>query len=45
MLIDHIIKRICNSRIIEVILKSNGTNLLDYIHQFMESLHVIDSRS
>ena len=45
MLIDHIIKRICNSRIREVILKGNGTNLLDYIHQFMESLHVIDSRA
>ena len=44
MSIDHIISEICNSRIGEVILIGDCTILLDYRHQFMESLHVVDSR-
>ena len=45
MLIDHIISGICNSRIGEVVLISDSTTLLDYGHQFMGSLHVVDSKS
>ena len=44
MSIDHI-KRIYNSRIGEVILIGNNTTLLDNEHKFMESLHVMNSRS
>ena len=45
MSIDHIISEIYNSRIVEVILMGDSTTLLDYGHQFMGSLHVVDSRS
>ena len=45
MSIDHIISDVCNSRIGKVILISDSTTLLDYEHQFMGSLHVVDSRS
>ena len=45
MSIDHIISRICNSRIEEVILISDNLTLLNYEHQFMGSLHAVDSRS
>ena len=45
MSIDHIISGICNSRIGEVIFMGDNITLLDYIHQFMRSLHAIDSRS
>ena len=45
MSIDHIISGICNSRIEEVILIGDSTALLDYRHQFMESLHIVDSMS
>ena len=45
MSIDHIISEICNSNIREVILIGDSTILLNYGHQFMESLHVVDSRS
>ena len=45
MLIDHIINVICNSRIGEVILVGDNITLLDYGHQFMRSLHIVDSRS
>ena len=45
MSIDHIISGICNSRIEEVILIGDSTALLDYRHQFMESLHTKDGRS
>ena len=45
MLVDHIINKIYNSRIGDVILIGDSTNLLDYEHQFMGSLHVVDSRS
>ena len=45
MLIGHLIKRIYNSRIEEVILISDNTTLLDYGHQFMEGLHVMDSKA
>ena len=41
MLVDHIISEICNSRIWEVILIGDNTTLLDYEHQFMESLHIM----
>ena len=42
---DNIISEICNSIIKEVILIGDSTTLLDYGYQFMESLHVVDSRS
>ena len=42
---DHIISGICNSNIGEVILIGDSTTLLDYEHQFMGSLHTVDSRS
>ena len=45
MSIDHIINEICNSRIGEVILIGDSTILLDYGHQFVGSLHTMDSRS
>ena len=45
MSVDHTISRICNSRIGEVILICDSTTLLDYKHQFMGSLHAVDSRS
>ena len=45
MSIDNIISEICNSIIKEVILIGDSTTLLDYRYQFMESLHVVDSRS
>ena len=46
MLIDHIISRIYNSRIRDVILIDDNITLLDYgHHQFIGSLHVVDSRS
>ena len=45
MSIEHIIIWICNSRIREVILIGDSTTLLDYGHQFMGGLHVVDSRS
>ena len=45
MLFDHIISEICNSMIGEVILIGNNTTLLDYGHQFIRSLHIVDSRS
>ena len=45
MSIDHIISGICNSRIWEVILIDDNTTLLDYEHQFMGSLHAVDSSS
>ena len=44
MLIDQIISEICNSMIREVILIGNSI-LSYYGHQFMESLHVVDSKS
>ena len=43
MSIDHIVRRSC-VRIREVILIGDNTTLLDYGYQFMESLHVVDSR-
>ena len=45
MSIDHIISEIYDSKIEEVILISDNTTLLNYGHQFMGSLHVVDSRS
>ena len=45
MSVDHIISKICNSRIGEVILISDNTTLFDYEHQFMGSLHAVDNRS
>ena len=45
MSIDHIISGICNSRIKEIILIGNNATLLDYKHQFIGSLHVVDNRS
>ena len=44
MLVNHIISGICKSRIEEVILIDDCTTLLDYGHQFMRSLHVVDNR-
>ena len=45
MSFDHIISNIYNSRIGKVILIGDSTTLLNYEHQFMRSLHVVDSRS
>ena len=45
MLIDHIISEIYYLRIWETILIGDNTILLDYIHWFMGSLDVVDSRS
>ena len=45
MSIDHIISGIYNSRIGEVILIGDNTTLLDYKHQVMRSLHVVNGRS
>ena len=45
MSIDHIISEIYNLRIGEVTLIGDNTTLLDYRHQFMGSLHAMDSRS
>ena len=45
MSVDHIISGICNSNIGEVILIGDSTTLLDHEHQFMGSLHTMDSRS
>ena len=45
MSINHIISEIYNSLIGEVILISDNTTLLDYKHQFMWSLHIVDSKS
>ena len=45
MSIDHTINEIYNSNIREVILIGDSTILLNYEHQFMGSLHVVDSRS
>ena len=42
---DQIISGISNSSIGEVIFIDYNTTLLDYKHQFMGSLHVMDSRS
>ena len=44
MPIDHIINRICNSRIREVILIGDNTILLDYKYVFIRILHAMDSR-
>ena len=45
MSIDHIISEIYNSIIEKVILIGDNTILLDYKHQFMGSLLVMDSKS
>ena len=45
MLIGYIIRRIYNLKIGEVILIGNNITLLDYEHQFMGSLYVMDNRS
>ena len=45
MSIDHIISENCNLRIGKVILISDNTTLLNYEHQFIGSLHVVDRRS
>ena len=45
MSIDHIISGIYNSRIGNVILIGDNTTLLNYKHQFMGSLYVVDSVS
>ena len=45
MSIDHTISGIYNLRIKEIILIGDKTTLLEYKHQFMASLHVVDSRS
>ena len=44
MSIGLIISEICDLKIKEVILIGNNTTLLDYEHQFMGSLHVVNSR-
>ena len=43
MSIDHIISGIYNSRIWEVILIDDSATLLDFKHQFMGSLYVVDN--
>ena len=45
MSINHIISEIYNTRIIEVILIGDNNTLLNYGHQFIEGLHVMDSRA
>ena len=45
MSIDHIISEISNLRIGKVILIGDNITLLDYGHQLIGSLHVVDSRS
>ena len=45
MSVDHIISRVCNSRIGEVILIGDNTTLLDYEHQYIRSWHEMDSMS
>ena len=45
MLVVHIISEICNSRIGEVILIGDNATLVDYRHEFMRSLHAMNSRS
>ena len=45
MSINHTIRRICSLRIEEIILIGDSMSLLDYGHQFMGSLHVMDCRS
>ena len=42
MSIDHIISEISNLRIGKVILIGDNITLLDYRHQFIESLHVVE---
>ena len=42
MSIDHIISEIYNSRIGKLILIGDNITLLDYRHQFMEGLHVVE---
>ena len=44
MSVDHIIIEIYNLRIWKVILIGDKTTLLDYGHQFIGSLHVVDSK-
>ena len=44
MSIAHIISEICNLRIRKIILIGYSTTLLDYKHQFMGSLHALDSK-
>ena len=44
MLVDQLISRICNSRIGKLNLISDNITLLCYIHEFVQSLHVVDSR-
>ena len=44
MSVNHIISGIYNSRIGEVILIGDSITLLDYEHQFIGSLHAVDSR-
>ena len=45
MSIDHIISGICNYRIQETIMIGDNTTLLNYKHQLMGSLYVVDSVS
>ena len=45
MSIDRIISEIYNLRIGEVLLIGDNTTLLDYEHQFMGSLNVVNGRS
>ena len=45
MSIDHIISEIYDLRIEEVILLGDSTVLLDYGHQFIRSLHAMNSKS
>ena len=44
MSIDHIIRKIYNSKIKEVILIDDNTTLLNHKHQFIGSLHGVDGR-
>ena len=45
MSVDDMISEIYNSRIWKVILIGDNATLLDYEHQFMKGLHVVDSKS
>ena len=45
MSIDHIISGICNLKIEKVISICDNTSLLDYEHQFIGGLNVMDSKA
>ena len=45
MIVDHIISKIYNLRILEITLIVDSTTLLDYRQSFIGGLHEMDSKS